>query len=112
MSKRVLLWRKNLVDMAQLPVSIWGGSRDNLNQQGGNNNSGVHWGGGSGHGNNGGQGNSNSSNSTSTVMKPGESYLTPWGDVVINKDGRPVMNGVVMTEDNSSVMTSIDRSFW
>ncbi|EJD7217374.1 hypothetical protein M0J92_RS21040 [Escherichia coli] len=83
-----------------------GGSKDNLNQQGGNNNSGVHWGGGSGHGNNGGQGNSNSSNSTSTVMKPGESYLTPWGDVVINKDGRPVMNGVVMTEENSSMVNN------
>lgn len=61
-------------------------------------------GGGSGHGNNGGQGNTSSSNSTSTVMKPGESYLTPWGDVVINKDGLPVMNGVVMTEDNSSLV--------
>lgn len=83
-----------------------GGSKDNLNQQGGNNNSGVHWGGGSGHGNNGGQGNSNSSNSTSTVMKPGESYLTPWGDVVIDKDGRPVMNGVVMTEENSSMVNN------
>ena len=81
-----------------------GGTGANLNQQGGHNNSGVHWGGGSGHGNNGGQGNTSSSNSTSTVMKPGESYLTPWGDVVINKDGLPVMNGVVMTEDNSSLV--------
>lgn len=82
----------------------------NLNQQGGNNNSnsGVHWGGGSGHGNNGGQGNSNSSGSTSTVMKTGESYLTPWGDVVINNDGLPVMNGIVMTEDNS---TLVDNPF-
>ncbi|WP_172903507.1 colicin-like pore-forming protein [Escherichia coli] len=83
-----------------------GGTGANLNQQGGNNNSGVHWGGGSGHGNNGGQGNSNSSNSTSAVMKPGESYLTPWGDVVIDKDGRPVMNGVVMTEENSSMVNN------
>lgn len=81
-----------------------GGTGANLNQQGGHNNSGVHWGGGSGHGNNGGQGNTSSSNSTSTVMKPGESYLTPWGDVVINKEGLPVMNGVVMTEDNSSLV--------
>lgn len=87
-----------------------GGTGANLNQQGGNNNSnsGVHWGGGSGHGNNGGQGNSNSSGSTSTVMKTGESYLTPWGDVVINNDGLPVMNGIVMTEDNS---TLVDNPF-
>lgn len=87
-----------------------GGTGENLNQQGGNNNSnsGVHWGGGSGHGNNGGQGNSNSSGSTSTVMKTGESYLTPWGDVVINNDGLPVMNGIVMTEENS---TLVDNPF-
>ena len=87
-----------------------GGTGANLNQQGGNNNSnsGVHWGGGSGHGNNGGQGNSNSSVSTSTVMKTGESYLTPWGDVVINNDGLPVMNGIVMTEENS---TLVDNPF-
>lgn len=87
-----------------------GGTGANLNQQGGNNNSnsGVHWGGSSGHGNNGGQGNSNSSGSTSTVMKTGESYLTPWGDVVINNDGLPVMNGIVMTEDNS---TLVDNPF-
>ncbi len=87
-----------------------GGTGANLNQQGGNNNSnsGVHWGGGSGHGNNGGQGNSNSSGSTSTVMKTGESYLTPWGDVVLNNDGLPVMNGIVMTEDNS---TLVDNPF-
>lgn len=89
-----------------------GGTGANLNQQGGNNNSnsnsGVHWGGGSGHGNNGGQGNSNSSGSTSTVMKTGESYLTLWGDVVINNDGLPVMNGIVMTEENS---TLVDNPF-
>lgn len=87
-----------------------GGTGANLNQQGGNNNSnsGVHWGGGSGHGNNGGQGNSNSSGSTSTVMKTGEPYLTPWGDVVINNDGLPVMNGIVMTEENS---TLVDNPF-
>ena len=89
-----------------------GGTGANLNQQGGNNNSnsnsGFHWGGGSGHGNNGGQGNSNSSGSTSTVMKTGESYLTPWGDVVINNDGLPVMNGIVMTEENS---TLVDNPF-
>ncbi|EPS3685012.1 pore-forming bacteriocin colicin K [Escherichia coli] len=87
-----------------------GGTGANLNQQGGNNNSnsGVHWGGGSGHGNNGGQGNSNSSGSTSTVMKTGKSYLTPWGDVVINNDGLPVMNGIVMTEENS---TLVDNPF-
>ena len=87
-----------------------GGTGANLNQQGGNNNSnsGVHWGGGSGHGDNGGQGNSNSSGSTSTVMKTGESYLTPWGDVVINNDGLPVMNGIVMTEENS---TLVDNPF-
>ncbi|HDJ9779289.1 TPA: pore-forming bacteriocin colicin K [Escherichia coli] len=87
-----------------------GGTGANLNQQGGNNNSnsGVHWGGGSGHGNNSGQGNSNSSGSTSTVMKTGESYLTPWGDVVINNDGLPVMNGIVMTEENS---TLVDNPF-
>ncbi|HGF1649185.1 TPA: pore-forming bacteriocin colicin K [Escherichia coli] len=87
-----------------------GGTGANLNQQGGNNNSnsGVHWGGGSGHGNNGGQGNSNSSGSTSTVMKTGESYLTPWGEVVINNDGLPVMNGIVMTEENS---TLVDNPF-
>lgn len=87
-----------------------GGTGANLNQQGGNNNSnsGVHWGGGSGHGNNGGQGNSNSSGSTSTVMKTGESYLTPWGDVVINNDGLPVMNSIVMTEENS---TLVDNPF-
>ena len=93
-------------------MSLWGGTGANLNQQGGNNNSnsnsGVHWGGGSGHGNNGGQGNSNSSGSTSTVMKTGESYLTPWGDVVINNDGLPVMNGIVMTEENS---TLVDNPF-
>ncbi len=96
--------------MDQLLVSLWGGTGANLNQQGGNNNSnsGVHWGGGSGHGNNGGQGNSNSSGSTSTVMKTGESYLTPWGDVVINNDGLPVMNGIVMTEENS---TLVDNPF-
>lgn len=74
------------------------------NPWGGGSNSGVHWGGGSGNGNNGGQGNSNSSGSTSTVMKAGESYLTPWGDVVMNNDGFPVMNGIVMTEDNSTVV--------
>lgn len=87
-----------------------GGTGANLNQQGGNNNSnsGGHWGGGSGHGNNGGQGNSNSSGSTSTVMKTGESYLTPWGDVVINNDGLPVMNSIVMTEENS---TLVDNPF-
>ena len=41
-------------------------------------------------------------------MKTGESYLTPWGDVVINNDGLPVMNGIVMTEENS---TLVDNPF-
>lgn len=37
-------------------------------------------------------------------MKPGDSYDTPWGKVIISAAGQPVMNGTVMTYENSSLV--------
>lgn len=39
-----------------------------------------------------------------SVMQRSERYSTAWGDVVINAEGNAVMNGVVMTQDNSSLV--------
>lgn len=41
---------------------------------------------------------------TVEVMKPGDSYDTPWGKVIISAAGQPVMNGTVMTYENSSLV--------
>lgn len=63
--------------------------------------------GGGSHGNSGGHDRGDSSNvgnESVTVMKPGDSYNTPWGKVIINAAGQPTMNGTVMTADNSSMV--------
>lgn len=57
--------------------------------------------GGDQHGNGGG---THSVGQSTTTLRPGESYMTPWGKVVADKDGHPTMNGTVMTEDNSSMV--------
>ncbi|WP_052130479.1 colicin-like pore-forming protein [Erwinia typographi] len=67
--------------------------------------SGIHWGGGNG---NGGNGKNNSGGGISVSQaRRGESYMTPWGPVVINPQGHPVMNGTVMTESNSSMVDDL-----
>lgn len=47
---------------------------------------------------NGGGGNS------ITVLKPGDTYMTPWGRVSVDSNGHPFMNGIRMTADNSSMV--------
>ena len=39
-----------------------------------------------------------------TILKRGDSYMTPWGKVSITKDGYAEMNGMRMTADNSSMV--------
>ncbi|MGK3130510.1 colicin-like pore-forming protein [Pantoea sp. C8B4] len=39
-----------------------------------------------------------------SVAKPGEYYLTPWGKVIISPQGQPMMNGIIMTVSNSSMV--------
>lgn len=68
---------------------------------------GVHWGGGSNGGGNSGSngGNSGGAGSTSvTILKIGESVTNKWGKITINAEGHPVMNGIVMTDFNSSLV--------
>lgn len=64
--------------------------------------------GGDQHGNGGGQGsnqgNNNNTNQGISVLKPGESYMNPWGMVIVDANGHPTMNGIVMTEGNSSLV--------
>lgn len=50
-------------------------------------------------------GTSGNQNVSVTVMKPGDFYETPWGRVIINAQGQPTMNGVVMTYENSTLAT-------
>lgn len=67
--------------------------------------SGNNYGGNNGHGGDRDNGGSSSvGNESVTVMKPGDSYNTPWGKVIINAAGQPTMNGTVMTADNSSMV--------
>lgn len=49
---------------------------------------------------------SNTTNTAgTTVLKAGDSYTTPYGTVKINTQGHAELNGVVMTPDNSSLIT-------
>lgn len=70
--------------------------------------SGIHWGGsnGTGGGNNGGNGNGGSgvSGINWSVLKFGDTIQTKWGTIRIDSYGRPVMNGVIMTYENSSLI--------
>lgn len=50
-------------------------------------------------------------NVTITQMKPGDSYDTPWGKVIMNASGQLTMNGIVMTLENTSLVTYGD-SLW
>ncbi|MEO3991586.1 colicin-like pore-forming protein [Pseudocitrobacter cyperus] len=40
-----------------------------------------------------------------SVLKAGDSLKTPLGIIIINSRGQPTMNGIVMTPDNSSLIT-------
>ena len=88
----------------------WGGNGDGTNwskERGSGRQTGIHWGGGSnGGGNSGGNGgNGGGAASTSVKMlKPGESHKSKFGTVTINAEGHPVMNGIVMTDFNSSLV--------
>lgn len=88
----------------------WGAYGDGTNwskERGSGRQTGIHWGGGSnGGGNSGGNGgNGGGAASTSVKMlKPGESHKSKFGTVTINAEGYPVMNGIVMTDFNSSLV--------
>lgn len=58
-------------------------------------------GGGNGRGTSGGN---SSNNSITTTLKPGDSITTPLGKIVINSEGKPTMNGIILTPDNSSLV--------
>jgi len=76
-----------------------GGSGGNLNERPDNSEPG-----GGSRGNAGDH--SNTTNKTEkTILKVGDSYTTPYGTVKINTQGYPELNGVVMTPDNSSLVT-------
>ena len=77
--KEVLFMAKELGGYGPTAGESMGGTGANLNQQGGGNNSGVHWGGGSGHGNGGDNGNTNSNN-TYTENK----VIIGWVDAISN----------------------------
>lgn len=63
-------------------------------------------GGGTGHSGDHDNSGSQSSSVTTYVMKPGDSYSTAWGQVIINAAGQPTMFGTVMTYENSSLVPS------
>ncbi|ENN7017627.1 colicin-like pore-forming protein [Enterobacter ludwigii] len=80
-------------------------NEDTINVDGdsGNNNSGSNpggWGGNSGD-------HSDNTNVNVDVLRPGDSINTPYGKITINTQGLPVMNGVIMTPDNSSMVTTV-----
>lgn len=59
--------------------------------------------GGGSHGTGGGKNDSSDAKSAGWhVMSPGERHQTKWGTVIIDAEGRATMNGIVMTEGNSS----------
>ncbi|MEE4411951.1 MULTISPECIES: colicin-like pore-forming protein [unclassified Serratia (in: enterobacteria)] len=75
----------------------------------GNQGDGTSWssesgdGSGGSHGTGGGKNDGNGSNSASwSTMNPGDKIKTPWGTLIINGQGQATMNGLVMTERNSS----------
>jgi hypothetical protein len=55
-------------------------------------------------GNAGNGGSSGGGNNGIKTLKSGDSYTTPWGTVTIDRQGHPVMNGVRMTAENSSMV--------
>lgn len=63
----------------------------------------VHWGGSNGTGGGNTSGGSNSALHWS-LMKFGDTYKTKWGTVKINRFGNAVMDGVIITYDNSSLV--------
>lgn len=54
---------------------------------------------------NAGNRDNNSTGASVSVLKPGESYSTPWGKIVINGEGHPMMNGTIMTAGNSTLVS-------
>lgn len=59
--------------------------------------------GGGSHGTGGGKNDSNDAKAAGWhVMSPGERHQTKWGTVIIDGEGHATMNGIVMTEGNSS----------
>ncbi|MEX3557393.1 MAG: colicin-like pore-forming protein [Burkholderia sp.] len=59
--------------------------------------------GGGSHGTGGGKNDRNDAKAAGwDVMSPGDRHQTKWGVVVIDAEGNPTMNGIVMTERNSS----------
>lgn len=66
----------------------------------------IHWGGsnGTGGGNSGGNNGSGVSGVNWSVLKYGDTIKTKWGTIRIDTYGRPVMNGVIMTYENSSLV--------
>lgn len=88
----------------------WGAYGDGTNwskERGSGRQTGIQWGGGSnGGGNSGGNGGNNggAASTSVTILKPGDSHMTPWGKVTINAEGHGVMNGIIMTAENSSMV--------
>lgn len=82
-----------------------GGSGANLNERPDNSTPG---GGSKGHAGDRNSGNNNTGSIKQNIqtLQPGESYATPWGNITINRDGHPEMNGVLMTSDNSSLVSN------
>ncbi|CAI0801504.1 Colicin-A [Serratia entomophila] len=53
-------------------------------------------------GNNGGDRDNSGSSTGVETLNVGDSYMTPFGPVVIDRNGHPTMNGIVMTAENTS----------
>ncbi|HEI8868261.1 TPA: hypothetical protein SLG40_003818 [Serratia odorifera] len=57
----------------------------------------------------GSRGNAGNRDNSSTgvkvsILKRGDRYMTPWGEIVVNNEDHAVMNGTVMTYENSSMV--------
>ncbi|WP_237730416.1 colicin-like pore-forming protein [Serratia marcescens] len=55
-------------------------------------------------GNGGDSGGGNTGTTNKLIMKPGDVHTSRYGKVIINAQGQPTMNGVVMNYENSSVV--------
>lgn len=77
--------------MSEETMTSWGNASD------------IHWGGsnGTGGGNTGGGG---VTGPNWSVLKYGDTITSKWGTIRIDTYGRPVMNGVIMTYENSSLV--------
>ena len=65
--------------------------------------------GGSGGNGNGGNKDTSYDKASVSVVKPGEVVDTPYGKIIVNARGEVTMNGIVMNEENSSMVSYKDQ---